>query len=131
MAGLAHLVHTLLEQVEALPEAAEGCGGGSFQEQQVLVQGSEGTRPWQRLNGVYKVLLLSFHLVHHLQNRKRRHGGESEQSTSQQAWGRGAALQPEDCTTQGSGERKRELSPDPRPQATGESAQRVQDTAVL
>lgn len=70
MAGLAHLLHTLLEQVEALPKAAEGGGGGSFQEQQILVQGSEGARAWQRLDGVHKVLLLSFHLVHHLQNGK-------------------------------------------------------------
>lgn len=42
MAGWASLAHALLEQGEALPETAEGGGGGSLQEKQVLVQGSEG-----------------------------------------------------------------------------------------
>lgn len=33
MAGLAGVVQALLEQAQALPEAAEGGSGGSFQEQ--------------------------------------------------------------------------------------------------
>ena len=66
MAGLGCMVHTLLEQAEALAEAAEGGRRGGFQEQQVLVQGGERARTWQRLNGMHEVLLLSFHLAHHL-----------------------------------------------------------------
>lgn len=69
MAGWAHLAHTLLEKGEALPQAAEGGSRGSLQEKQVLVQGSEGARAWQGLNGMHEVLLLTFHLVHHLENK--------------------------------------------------------------
>lgn len=63
-------MHAVLEQAEALPKAAEGGGRGSFQEQQVLVEGSKGPGAWQGLNGMHQVLLLPFHLVHHLQDRR-------------------------------------------------------------
>lgn len=69
MAGWRRLAHTLLEQAEALPKTAEGGGRGSLQEKQVLVQGSERARAWQGLNGMHEVLLLAFHLVHHLENK--------------------------------------------------------------
>lgn len=70
MAWWASLAHTLLEQGEALPKAAEGSSGGSFQEEQVLVQGSEGARAWQGLDGMHKALLLSLRLAHHLDNKE-------------------------------------------------------------
>lgn len=69
MAGWACLTYTLLEEREALPEAAEGGGRGSLQQKQVLVQGSEGAGARQGLNGVHEVLLLALHLVHHLENK--------------------------------------------------------------
>lgn len=72
VAGWAHLAHTLLEQGEALPKAAEGGSGGSLQEKQVLVQGSEGAGAWKGLDGVHEVLLLAFHLVHHLEDKDNR-----------------------------------------------------------
>lgn len=72
VAGWAHLAHTLLEQGEALPKAAQGGSGGSLQEKQVLVQGSEGAGAWKGLDGVHEVLLLTFHLVHHLENKDNR-----------------------------------------------------------
>lgn len=70
VAGLTGLVQALLEQAQALPKAAEGGSRGSFQEQEVLVQGSEGPGPRQRLDGMHQVLLLSLHLGHHLRNGK-------------------------------------------------------------
>lgn len=69
MAGGGRLAYALLQQGEALPEAAEGGGGGGLQEKQVLVQGSEGAGARQRLNRMHEVLLLTFHLVHHLENK--------------------------------------------------------------
>lgn len=74
MAGLAGVVQALLEQAQALPEAAEGGSRGSFQEQQVLVQGSEGARPRERLDGVHQGLLLPLHLGHHLRKRETARG---------------------------------------------------------
>lgn len=55
-----------LEDVQALPQAAEGGGRRGFEQQQVLVQTGERASGGQRVNGLDQVLLLALCLGHHL-----------------------------------------------------------------
>lgn len=74
---LGHLGDVLMQDAQALPQAAEGGGRGGLQEQEVLVQAGERPAGGQGLNGVHQVLLLALHLGHDL--------GQGEQNRSGQA----------------------------------------------
>ena len=67
----------LLEDAQALPQAAEGGGGGGLQQEEVLVQAGEGATGRQGLDGLHQVLLLALGLGHHLEG-GRREGGKYE-----------------------------------------------------
>lgn len=56
----------LLEDVQALSQAAERGGRRGFEQQQVLVQAGEGAPGGQRVDGLDQVLLLALCLGHHL-----------------------------------------------------------------
>lgn len=56
----------LLEDVEALAQAAEGGSRRGFEQQQVLVQAGHGAFGGQRIDGLGQALLLALSLGHHL-----------------------------------------------------------------
>lgn len=59
----------LLEDVQALSQAAECGGRRGFEQQQVLVQTGEGPSGGKRVNGMDQVLLLALCLGHHLETK--------------------------------------------------------------
>lgn len=56
----------LLQDVEALAEAAEGSGRCGFEQQQVLVQAGQGAFGGKGVDGLDQAFLLDFGLGHHL-----------------------------------------------------------------
>lgn len=60
------LAVALLEDVQALSQAAERGGRRGFEQQQVLVQAGQRPSGGERVYGVDQVLLLAFSLGHHL-----------------------------------------------------------------
>lgn len=57
----------LLQDVQALSQAAERGGRRGFEQQQVLVETGQGAFGGQRVDGLDKGLLLAFSLGHHLE----------------------------------------------------------------
>ena len=66
------LALALLEDVQTLPQAAEGGRRGGLEQQQVLVQAGQGSLGGQRVDGVDQVLLLALCLGHHLGRERER-----------------------------------------------------------
>lgn len=56
----------LLQDVQALSQAAQGGGRRGFEEQEVLVQAGKGSSRGEGLDGLDQVLLLTLCLAHHL-----------------------------------------------------------------